>query len=105
MLTLTAKQRKRFRAIGHTLGPVVTIAGNGLSESVKQEVNRALSDHELIKIKVIADNRVERKAIIARLTSDNEALLVQSIGSIALVYRPAPKPNPALSNILRSNIF
>lgn len=105
MPTLTAKQRKRFRAIGHTLGPVVTIAGNGLSESVMQEVSRALSDHELIKVKIIADDRVEKKAMIAQLVSDNGALLVQAIGSIALIYRPAPKPNPALSNILRSNIF
>ena len=45
---LTPKQKKRFRAIGHTLRPVVTIAEKGLTASVNGEINRALNDHELI---------------------------------------------------------
>ncbi|MGK0339457.1 MAG: RNA-binding protein, partial [Candidatus Azotimanducaceae bacterium] len=33
-------QQKRFRAIGHKLNPVVTIGGNGFSDSVVAELNR-----------------------------------------------------------------
>jgi RNA-binding protein YhbY len=48
---LTQQQKKHYRAIGHILDPIVTIAGKGLSETVVTELNRALDDHELIKIR------------------------------------------------------
>ena len=48
---------KQLRAIGHKLKPVVTVAGNGLSDNVLQEIQRALADHELIKIKVSDGDR------------------------------------------------
>ena len=54
---LTSKEKKRFRAIGHTLNPVVTIAGNGFSDGVKAEIERALEDHELIKLIFCAEFR------------------------------------------------
>ena len=102
---LTSKQKKRFRAIGHTLNPVVTIAGNGLSDSVKAEIERALGDHELIKLKILADDREGKRELIELVRTTHEAEIVQKIGGVALIYRAAKKPDPALSNILRSNIF
>jgi RNA-binding protein len=102
---LTPKQKKRFRAIGHTLRPVVTIAEKGLTASVNEEINRALNDHELIKLKIVADDRHECGDIISLIEATHELQVIQKVGGIALVYRAAKKPNPALSNILRSNIF
>ena len=52
MCKKTNQDIKQLRAIGHKLKPVVTIAGNGLSEGVITELDRALQDHELIKIKL-----------------------------------------------------
>lgn len=101
---LNAKQKKRFRAIGHELKPVVTIAGNGLSDNVLNELNRALDDHELIKVKIIGD-REERGIIVKELSTLPSTEVVQQIGGVALVYRAAREPNPALSNILRSNLL
>ena len=101
---MNTKQKKRLRAIGHTLKPVVTVAGNGLSESVLLELNRALDDHELIKVKIIGD-REERSEVTASLSNLDETVVVQAIGGVALLYRPAREPNPALSNILRSSIL
>ncbi|MBD3648243.1 MAG: YhbY family RNA-binding protein [Pseudomonadales bacterium] len=94
-------ERKRFRAIGHHLKPVVTIAGNGLSEGVTHELERALGDHELIKIRVNAD-RDERKQLIQAVLDATDAELIQQLGATALLYRPSDKPDPALSNLLRS---
>lgn len=101
---LNAKQKKRLRAIGHELKPVVTVAGNGLSDSVLGELNRALDDHELIKVRIIGD-RQERSQVADGLAALESTNVVQLIGGVALVYRPAREPDPALSNILRSNLL
>ncbi len=101
---MQAKLKKRLRAIGHQLKPVVTVAGNGLSEPVLKELERALDDHELIKVKVVGD-REERSEVIDAIGELNETEVVQVIGGIALVYRSAREPNPALSNILRANLL
>lgn len=98
---ISQSERKRFRAIGHHLKPVVTIAGNGVNEGVAGELDRALNDHELIKIRITAD-RDERKGIVHTVIETTGAELVQQIGATALLYRATDKPDPALSNLLRS---
>lgn len=97
-------EKKRFRAIAHHLKPIVFIAGNGLSDGVIREINRALDDHELIKIRVAAGDRQERREMIAAACAAADAEVVQTIGSIAVIYRPAEHPDPALSNVLRNNL-
>jgi RNA-binding protein len=98
-------QQKRFRAIGHKLNPIVTIGGNGFSESVVNELIRALDDHELIKVKIHAEDREDRAKTVAELTKVTGAELIQKVGNVALIYKPAAKPQPGLSNILRSGIL
>ena len=103
-LMISQKDKKRFRAIGHHLKPVVTVAGNGLSESVLGELSRALHDHELIKVKILAGDKDEREALIATLVKTQHVTVVQKIGHIVLIYKAVAKPNPALSNILRATV-
>lgn len=97
---LSQQQKKHYRAIGHILDPIVTIAGKGLSETVVTELNRALDDHELIKIRINSD-RETRKVILAELVSATQATVVQTIGGIALIFRASSTPNPSLSNLVR----
>jgi RNA-binding protein YhbY len=47
------------------LNPVVTVAGKGLSDSVLEEIRRALHDHELIKVKFAVGDRAAKQQIIA----------------------------------------
>lgn len=101
---MNQKLKKKLRAIGHGLKPVVTVAGNGLSENVLAELNRALDDHELIKIKIAGD-REERAVVIAELEALDSTEVVQKIGGVALIYRPSREPKPGLSNILRSGVL
>jgi RNA-binding protein len=101
---VNAKQKKKFRAIGHGLKPAVTVAGKGLSESVLTELNRALDDHELIKVKIVAD-RDDRKAVVDAIGKLVATEIIQTVGGVALVYRPAREPNPALSNIVRAGVL
>ncbi|MEW5250010.1 ribosome assembly RNA-binding protein YhbY [Microbulbifer sp. 2201CG32-9] len=100
-MPLTADRKKSLRARGHNLKPVVTVAGKGLSEGVLEELDRALEDHELIKVKLVVADRALRHQVVEELCHKSDAELVQEIGKIALVYRPARKPNARLSNLLR----
>lgn len=101
-MPLNQQDKKRFKAIGHHLKPVVMLGDNGLSETVTGELDSRLEDHELIKVKVAAGSRDDRDALIEAMCQQAGAELVQRIGNIALLYRPAKKPNPKLSNILRA---
>jgi RNA-binding protein len=93
---------RQLRAIGHKLHPIVTIAGNGLSETVLLEIERALSDHELIKIKLAVGNRETRDELLAELIKLSGAELVQQIGNTALLLRRSSEPDPRKSNLLRA---
>ena len=100
-MPINADRKKQFRTIGHRLNPIVTVAGNGLSESVVQELNRALDDHELIKVKLAIADREERKEMVAHLQTLPHVELIQEIGKIVLLYRANKKANPKLSNLHR----
>lgn len=100
-MPLSTDRKKQFRTIGHKLNPIVTIAGNGLSSNVITELNRALDDHELIKVKLAIPEREDRKELVAELILLPNVELIQEIGKVVLLYRPNKKPNPKLSNILR----
>ena len=92
---------KQLRAIGHKLKPVVTIAGKGLSENVVAEIDRALKDHELIKIKLVVGDKAARMAVAEELCATTRSELVHSIGGVILVLRRSAEPDPRLSNLIR----
>ncbi|MCL4115657.1 UNVERIFIED_CONTAM: hypothetical protein GTU68_056408 [Idotea baltica] len=101
-MPLSSEQSKKFRSIGHHLKPVVIIAGNGLSESVLSELDRALNDHELIKVQLRVSDRSQRQELINELCLQTKATLVQSIGKMILIYRKPIKTKQNLSNTQRS---
>ncbi|MBP5980728.1 MAG: ribosome assembly RNA-binding protein YhbY [Halomonas sp.] len=100
-MSLSQAQKKAFRSIGHHLNPVVTVSENGVSENLLAELNRALNDHELIKVKLALPERDDRAAMLNQLVTDSRAEVVQTIGKMALLYRKNPKANPKLSNVSR----
>lgn len=100
-MPLTQEQKKQYKSIGHHLKPVLTVADNGLTEGVLAELERALGDHELIKIKVNILDRESRLEAIAELCKAGKAELVQVIGKMALLYRRNVNVNKQLSNIHR----
>jgi len=97
----TRQDSKQLRAIGHKLKPVVTIAGKGLSESVLAEIDRALSDHELIKIKLAVGDKAARQALSNTLCTAARAELIHSIGAVIVILRRSEQPDPRLSNLIR----
>lgn len=100
-MPLDSARKKHLRTLGHQLNPVVTVSEKGLSEGVHLEFERALEDHELIKVKLAIAEPQARREVAAELCRQHRAELVQSVGKVALIYRAAQKPNPKLSNLLR----
>jgi len=100
-MPLNNEQKKRFKSIGHHLKPVLIVAENGLTEGVQAELDRALNDHELIKVQFRVTERDDRRALMDALCEAGNCELVQAIGKMALVYRRNPKANKQLSNVSR----
>ena len=86
-MTLTPKLRQALKARAHKLKPVILVGSNGISEAVLKETDRALNDHELIKIKIPTDDRDLKKQLFAEVCEKLNAELVQQIGSIGVIYR------------------
>ena len=90
-MSLNNKQNRFLRAQAHSFKPVVLIGGAGLTDNVINEINHALEDHELIKVRVNADDREDKKAMIDKISQQTESELVQSIGHIAIFFRQNKK--------------
>lgn len=101
-MSLSSAQRREYRAIAHNLKPIIIIGDKGLTEGLLQELDRALEDHELIKVKVSSNDREGRGEIIEEMCRQSGAELVQTIGKIAIILRRAKQPSPKLSNLARS---
>ncbi|MFG3451129.1 YhbY family RNA-binding protein [Pseudomonas knackmussii] len=100
-MPLTNEQKKQYKSIGHHLKPVLIVSENGLTEGVQAELERALSDHELIKVQLRITERDDRRALMEELCKIGGCELVQAIGKMALIYRKNPKVNKQLSNVHR----
>ena len=90
-ITLTPAQRKVHRADAHHLDPVVLVGGDGLSPSVKKEIEAALRSHGLIKIRVFSDDRTAREAMLQTLADELDAAPIQHIGKLLVLWRPIPE--------------
>ncbi len=68
------------------------IGNQGLTEAVVREVQRSLVAHELIKIRVLGDDRTARETWLTEICAATGAAPVQHIGKLLLIYRPADTP-------------
>lgn len=93
--TLTPTQKKFLRGLAHGLNPVIIIGAQGVTDSLMAELNKSLTHHELLKVKMAAGERDDRKAIIDYVTTHTKAKLVQSVGKMFVIYRARVK-NPEL---------
>jgi putative YhbY family RNA-binding protein len=89
-IELTPAQPKEHRAAAHHLDPVVAIGGDGLTPAVLKEADAALKSHGLIKVRVFADERATREALLIRLAHDLDAAPIQHIGKLLVLWRPVP---------------
>lgn len=89
-MTLNEPQRKFLRRLGHDRNPIVLVGQGGVSPNVVAELDRALRDHELVKVRARVGDRDERDGLLAGLAAATGSELVQRIGHVALYYRRNP---------------
>ena len=94
-ITLTPRERAHLKARAHALEPVVQVGQAGLSESVAAELERALTAHELIKVRIGGADRAARQALAAAICARSGAAQVQSVGKVLVLFRPRPDDEPA----------
>ena len=93
--TLAPAERRALRARAHALNPVVMIGSAGLTGPVLKEIDLALKSHELIKIRMLGNDRDGREDALQRICEALDAGLVQTIGKILVVFRPRPEETAA----------
>ena len=86
-MNLTTKQRQFLKGLAHHLSPVVMLGGNGLTEGVLAEIDNALNHHELIKVKIAGADREVKQLIIDAIVRETNAVNVQTIGHVLVLYR------------------
>jgi RNA-binding protein len=90
LVPLNGKQRRKLRALGHHLEPVVIVGQNGVTPGVIAAVDQALFDHELIKVK-LPEGREERLDQAEMLAQQTESEVAQVLGRTLLLYRRHPE--------------
>ena len=91
MTTLTNHEKRYLKSLAHHRKPIVIIGNHGLTPAVLHELSLALDHHELIKVRVNAEDREERNGLIAAMCGAANAVLVQQVGHVATLFRRNPE--------------
>ncbi|MDD5036569.1 MAG: ribosome assembly RNA-binding protein YhbY [Methylococcaceae bacterium] len=83
--------KKQLRARAHALSPVVITGQAGISPAVLNEIVQALDHHELIKVRINAEDRDQRREMSEYICAQTGAELIQSIGHIVTLYLKNPE--------------
>ena len=90
-IQLSPAQRRTLRAAAHHLNPVVSISQKGLTPSVLAEIDRCLTAHELIKLRLYGIEREDRDALFMEICTALKCASVQHIGNLLVLWRENPK--------------
>ena len=85
---LTPKQLSFLRSRAHPLAPRVSLGKNGPDEAFHTLLERALADHELVKVRLGRRVAPDLEAVAAA----RSAAVVGRVGRSAIFYRPGTPP-------------
>lgn len=88
---LDKKRRLALVGAAHHLKPVVMIGHKGLTSNVIAETDQALTAHELIKVRISVEEKDERQAVMEELCNSLQAIPLNLIGNVAIIYRKNPE--------------
>ncbi len=94
---LSPAARRDLRAKAHHLEPVVTVGQHGLTPQVLHEIDLALLAHELVKVKVLGDDREARASVLTKVAEALACAPVQHVGKVLVLWRPNPEKKPKVS--------
>jgi RNA-binding protein len=93
---LTSSSKKRLKAIGHSINPIINVGKNEITESVINKVNNELDIHELVKIKIQKTSLTPVKDAIEKIASSTNSSIIRIIGSTGLLFR-RNEENPVIT--------
>ena len=94
-IPLATSQKRYLRGLAHNLKPVILVGAKGITPALLAELGGALEHHELVKVKIAAEDRDERDAWIVASVEGADAALIQRVGNVATLFRPRKK-NPGI---------
>ena len=86
-MALSPSQRRYLRSLAHDLNPVILLGAKGATEAVRKELDLALSQHELVKVKLSGGDKEEREQQIQFLVDGTQSESVQQIGHVVVLFR------------------
>ena len=89
-MTLTGAQLRHLRSLAHHLDPIVHVGKGGVSDAIVGAVNVALTDHELVKVRLPQVDKGARKRMASELEARARAELAGLTGRVAILYRRHP---------------
>ena len=87
---LTPRERQALKGRAHALEPIVQIGNGGLTDAVLAEIDRALTAHELVKVRAGGHERDDRTALLDAICAATGAAKVQQVGKVMVLWRPRP---------------
>ena len=88
---LSSRQVQHLRGLAHALEPVVLVGKEGVTEACTRQVDETIVRHELIKVRLPAVDRTQRKDMATALSAGVPAHLVAALGRIVILYRRHPE--------------
>jgi RNA-binding protein len=82
-------QRRYLRSLANPLKALVQVGDAGLSEAVVDAIHHALTDHELVKVRLRQPE--DKNAVASDLASRTSAALCGVVGHTVILYRPHPE--------------
>jgi RNA-binding protein len=97
---LTAREKRLIKKLSHDLKPLIRIGKNGVTPATIANIDKALNDHELIKIKYL-EHKDQKKTLTRRITEETRSELINQIGNTATLYRESPDPQKREINLTK----
>jgi RNA-binding protein len=85
---LKGHQKAHLRGLGQRLDSSLSVGKSGATPAVLHELDRMLSLHELVKVRLLAE-REDRDALMEAIAAGSRAEIVGSVGKTVLLFRRA----------------
>ena len=86
-----ASRRRQIKGLAHELEPLIQIGMQGVTDGVMKNIDSALKNHELIKIKFL-EHKDEKEELVRKIVEQIGSELIDIIGNIAILYKQNPDP-------------
>lgn len=83
--------RRALRGHGHAMSAIVQVGKAGVTPGLIKQMQQALDDHELIKVKIASECPIDRHEVAGLLDREPGVDVVQMVGRVLLLYKRHPR--------------